>query len=86
MDTTLPNAFVLLIVGMTTVFIVLLLVVLAGKTLIRIINRFAPAPPLPTVRSLKKQAIDTAVVAVLSSVVDHVTMGQGQIISIKKEK
>ena len=80
MESTISNGFLLLLVGMLTVFLILALVVVSGRLLINITNRMhketAPASPADT--------IDSKHVALLSAVVEHVTAGQGSITSIRK--
>ena len=74
----------LLFVGMVSVFAILGFVVVVGKILILSVNKFAGTdntPSLPKVKSL-----DNRHVAVLTSVVNLVTQGKGEINSIKKIK
>jgi len=72
-------------VGMITVFSILGLVVLGGKIMILLINRFASeeekAPPN---QSSGNQQIDNAKISVLAAAVATVTGGKGKITSIKK--
>lgn len=84
METTVSNAFLLLGIGMITVFVVLSIVVFSGQVLITLINKYAPDP-------LKESKLITPLVsnkeiAVLTAVVDHVTRGKGKIESIEKLK
>lgn len=82
MESNLPNAFLLLGIGMITVFVVLLLVVVCGNLLIKIVNKYAPEPIAK--KKLIKPLISNKEIAVLSAVVEHVTLGKGKIESIKK--
>lgn len=91
MSSDLNTALLLLIVGMTTVFVILSLVVLSGRLLIRLVNTYAPEPlvlkpsaPVPLV-SPPKSAISPAVVASIVAAVDQVTGGKGKVQKIKKE-
>lgn len=84
MASTLYNAFLLLVVGMITVFIVLSLVVLSGNALIYLVNKFSPEPEV--VKKIKKPLISNKEVAVLTAVVDHITAGKGKIELIEKLK
>lgn len=75
-------AIQLLLVGMLSVFFILGIVVSLGKILILTVNKFSSdvkPSHLPKVRSL-----DNKKVAVISSVVDTITQGEGVIRSIKK--
>lgn len=73
----LNEALSLLLAGMATVFTMLLLVVLSARLLIRLVNHFAEAPPLPP-------GIQEEELAVLAAAVEAVTQGQGQISSIEQ--
>ncbi|MGH1437449.1 MAG: OadG family transporter subunit [Lewinella sp.] len=80
MTQAIRDALELLLVGMTTVALVLGLVVLAGRLLIQLVNRTSPrgpgkkAPP-----SSSSSSLDPAIVAVITAAVDVSTAGQGSI-------
>ncbi|GEM_PF-289628 len=58
MNSTINNPLILAAVGMITVFFILLLVVLTGKTLITIVNRWFSEPETKTLRNvLRGQAV-----------------------------
>lgn len=82
MESNISNAFLLLAIGMVTVFIVLLLVVLCGTLLIKLINKYAPEP----VKKVKliKPLISNREIAVMTAVVEHITLGKGKVESIEK--
>ncbi len=82
MESNISNAFSLLAIGMVTVFIVLLLVVLCGSLLIKLVNKYAPEP----IKKVKliKPLISNKEIAVMTAVVDHITLGKGKIESIEK--
>ena len=84
MATTVSNAFLLLGIGMITVFVVLSIVVFSGQLLITLINKYAPDPVKES--KLITPLISNKEIAVLSAVVDHVTRGRGKIESIEKIK
>ena len=84
MESTAANAFLLLAIGMMTVFAVLSIVVISGSLLIKVINRYAPDVAEKT--KLIKPAISNKEIAVLTAIVDHVTKGKGKISSIEKMK
>lgn len=78
MTQAIRDALELLLVGMTTVALVLGLVVLAGRLLIQVVNRTSPsriAPPKTSTSS----PIDPAIVAVITAAVDVRTAGKGTI-------
>jgi len=84
METTLSNAFLLLGIGMITVFVVLSIVVLCGSLLITIINKYAPDPVKES--KLITPLVSNKEIAVITAVVDHVTKGKGKIDFIEKIK
>ncbi len=76
----------LMIVGMTTVFLILLVVIYGGKLLIRVVNRIAPEEVQKARQTVAAQSgnADPAAMAVLSEVVKQLTGGKGRITSVKK--
>lgn len=88
MQPTVSNAFVLLVIGMITVVVVLSLVVLSGKLLIRLTNKYAPEPEdeYKSVPLKVNHQLDPRIIAAISGVVEHITGGSGNITSIKKIK
>jgi oxaloacetate decarboxylase (Na+ extruding) subunit gamma len=78
------EAFLLMIVGMTTVFAILFLVVGMGNVLIRIINRYFPEPLSPA-KVPARTAIEPARLAVIAAAVAAVTGGKGHIEQIEKK-
>jgi len=79
MESTIGNAFLLLLVGMITVFVILALVVLTGKLLIKVTNSLYQEPVTTVTDSFNPKHV-----ALLSAVVEHVTAGRGSIESIEK--
>lgn len=76
-------AFTLLLIGMITVFVVLLLVVAVGNLLIFFVNKYLPSThPKPDDSPLG--TISHPKLAVLSAVVEQVTEGRGNITKIEK--
>ena len=71
----------LMLVGMVTVFVILLIVIYGSRLLISLINKIAPAEEKQT----KTAADDTAAVRpVLEAAVARITGGKGHIVNIKK--
>ncbi len=87
MDQTLQAAIELLIVGMTTVALVLGLVVLSGRLLISAVNRSLVSKPDDRSKVIdhsdELDQLDPKIVAVLTATVEHVTQGRGSIKSIE---
>ena len=88
MDEVLQLALTILLVGMTSVFVVLSLVVLTGRVIISVTNRWAPAPEKvkgkPTTSSPSSKPVSNNALAAISAVVDFLTAGKGQVGSVKK--
>ena len=80
MDPQLSTALSLLVTGMITVFVVLLLVVLTGNTLIRLVNLWAADG------SGSAQDIDLKKVAAINAAVEMVTEGRGRVTKIERKK
>ena len=73
----------LMLVGMVTVFAILLIVIYGSRLLITIINKIAPAEEKPA--AAKAPEDDTAAVRpVLEAAVAQITGGKGHIVGIKK--
>lgn len=90
MDSNLQEAFILLGVGMVTVFLVLALVVATGQLLIYLSNRYIAPAPTPAARKRSPNsgttAVSPATIAVLTAAVEAATQGQGAIHSVVKKK
>lgn len=80
-----PEALKLLVVGMLTVFAILLIVIYLGKALITIINKVAPeettAKKTPHIVAVP---VDPTTQAVIKEVVNKLTGGKGHIEKISK--
>lgn len=81
----------LMLVGMVTVFVVLLIVIGLGKLLINLVNKYAPEevvkaarPVVATVGAVNNNSVSDPVVAAIVSAVSTVTNGKGKVTSIKK--
>lgn len=76
----------LMVVGMCTVFLILMIVIWGGKLLIKVVNKIAPEE----VANAKKTAaaagaaIDGNTMAILQQVVSQITGGKGQVSSAKR--
>lgn len=77
----------LLIVGMLTVFAILLIVIFGGKLLIKFVNMVAPEEVASAKKKLATTAtgvVDPSTMAILQEVVRQVTGGKGRLESAKK--
>jgi len=92
MNENLQEAFIILAVGMITVFAILSLVVFTGQILISITNKYAPPEVakasvtnhqiLPI--SSSPNSISKKKLAAIIGTVDHLTHGKGRIEKIEK--
>lgn len=74
----------LLAVGMSTVFLILLIVILGGNILIKTVNKIAPEEILPAKKASTNATIDSTTMEILNKVVNQITGGKGNITSAKK--
>jgi oxaloacetate decarboxylase gamma subunit len=85
MNEAFSTAFMLLAVGMITVFTILALIVIFGNILIPLVNRFVPEAEITRViKSSKPVSIDPRKMAAIVSAVDIVTEGKARVTSITK--
>ena len=77
-------------VGMITVFVILGLVVLTGKTLIRVVNTFIPieeAQPAPQIAKRSQppvKSFNKSTLAAIITTIDVITNGRGKVDKIEK--
>ena len=74
--------FMLMAVGMVTVFSILALVVLGGNVLIWLVNKFDN----PDNSTTNKDGISPSKIAAIAAAVQTVTQGHGRITNIEKQK
>ncbi len=93
MTQDLNTALLLLVVGMITVFVILLLVVASGRTIIRIVNHYSKDVPsrssparLRPRSSTDSSGISPAKVAAIVAAVQQYTNGQGKVVNIESIK
>ncbi len=81
------GAFMLMCVGMITVFCILLIVIGLGNVLIKLVNRFAPEETTTKKMSpaaQTSQSVDPTVKAVIEAAVSNITGGKGHVSKITK--
>ena len=78
--TNLALGFLLMAVGMISVFVILLIVIYGSQGIISIINSIAPAPAPEAAKAQQDPAIE----AVLSACVQTLTAGKGRMTNFKK--
>ncbi|MBR0110081.1 MAG: OadG family protein [Bacteroidales bacterium] len=73
----------LMLVGMITVFVILLIVIYGSRLLIRLINKIAPEE-VPAASKKDAKDDNAAVRPILEAAVAQITGGKGHIVNIKK--
>ena len=82
----LNTALLLMVVGMTTVFAILLIVIYLGKGLI-LVNKYAPEEVVPDKKGAQgPAAIPGNILAAISAAVTVVTQGKGKVAKVEKVK
>lgn len=81
----LNTALLLMMVGMTTVFAILLIVIYLGKGLIALVNKYAPEEVVPAKAAASSTAaIPGNILAAISAAVTVVTQGKGKVSKVEK--
>jgi len=85
MPSTINTAFTLLVIGMTTVFFILSLVVGSGKVLTLIVNRYFSGQMAAKSTIFEDSSmISRKKIAVITAAIDLATNGEGYVVDIKK--
>ena len=74
----------LMIVGMVTVFAVLLIIINLSKLLINVVNRVAPEEEKPVKAAKQPASVPADVMEVIRQVVSQVTGGKGTVANVVK--
>ena len=82
----LNTALLLMVVGMTTVFAILLIVIYLGKGLILLVNKYAPEEVVDKKGAQGPAAIPGNILAAISAAVTVVTQGKGKVAKVEKIK
>lgn len=82
----LETALLLMVVGMATVFILLLIVIYLGKLLIFLVNKYAPEEVVPVKQTFPKgpAPISGNILAAITAAVNVVTQGKGKVTKVEK--
>lgn len=75
-------AFQLMIVGMSTVFIILLIVINLGKVLINLVNKYAPEEVTASKAKKQAQTISPLTKEIIAQAVKTITGGKGRVTEI----
>lgn len=74
----------LMVVGMVTVFAVLLIIINLSKLLINVVNKVAPEEEKPVKMAKQPAAVPADVMEVIRQVVSQVTGGKGTVANVVK--
>ena len=81
----LETAFLLMVVGMATVFVILLIVIYLGKLLISLVNKYAPEEVVPAKQTGPAAApVPGNILAAITAAVNVVTQGKGKVTKVEK--
>ena len=80
------TALLLMVVGMATVFVILLIVIYLGKFLIAMVNKYAPEEVVPVKRETQKgpAPVPSNILAAITAAVNVVTLGKGKVTKVEK--
>lgn len=73
--------FLLMAVGMVTVFLILLIVIYGSQLLVRLVNKIAPEEEKPA-KNIAQEAVPASVKSVLDAAVAQLTGGKGHITKV----
>lgn len=77
-------ALLLMVVGMATVFAILLIVIYLGKALVLLVNKYAPEEETPAKAAGKPAPIPANIMAVINAAVKVATHGKGKVANVEK--
>lgn len=80
----LNTALLLMVVGMATVFAILLIVIYLGKGLVLLVNKYAPEEETPVKAAGKPAPIPANIMAVITAAVKVTTHGKGKVAKVEK--
>ena len=80
------TAILLMVVGMATVFVILLIVIYLGKLLITLVNKYAPEEVVAVKREASQgpAPVPGNILAAITAAVNVVTQGKGKITKVEK--
>ncbi len=80
-------ALLLMLVGMTTVFAILLIVIYFGKALILLVNKYAPEELVLSKDAVNKpETIPANILTAINAAVTVVTQGKGKVTKVERAK
>lgn len=80
------TALLLMVVGMTTVFAILLIVIYLGKVLIKLVNKYAPEEVSSVRQAVTQKSVPISgnILAAIAAAVNVVTQGKGKVSKVEK--
>ena len=78
------TGLMLMLVGMTTVFVILLIVIGLSQVLIKVVNKVAPEENAKKKEVKTTPSTDAGAMDAIKAAVDILTAGQGQVIKVEK--
>ena len=80
------TAILLMVVGMATVFVILLIVIYLGKLLITLVNKYAPEEVAPAKQETPRgpAPIPGNILVAITAAVNVVTQGKGKVTKVEK--
>ena len=84
MESNLPNALLLMVTGMSTVFFILFLVISGGNLLIKAVNKVnLPVHEVPFTK-INNEIISSPREAIIKAAIEIITQGKGKVDRIDK--
>ncbi len=75
----------LMLIGMVTVFTILIIVITLSNALIRIVNKVCPAEEAPKKKAPAQAAkVDSAVMDIINATVAQITAGKGRVTNVER--
>lgn len=80
------GALMLMIIGMGTVFLMLILVIVFSQILIRVTNLFPSDEPAPARAAGKQAEVPSKVIAAITAAVNIASGGKAKVVKVEKVK
>lgn len=80
------EALKLMVIGLGTVFAVLLLVIWVGNMLATFVNKFIPEDEEPATKAVSQSEVNAQISQVIAAAVNTITAGKGYVEKIEKIK
>ena len=84
MEGNISEAIKLMFIGITAVFVALILIILLGNLLIRLVNKYAPEEEKPVAKQSNIATINPNVAQAIKAAVKTIIGGKGAVTNIEK--